>query len=44
MLSTLLMSSTVHHTALEVSLSGLVIHTSFLHMGASPDAVVNCVW
>ena len=30
------------HTGLSVSPSGLVIHTGYPHMGASPDAIVNC--
>ena len=32
-----------HHTALEVSMSGIVIDTLYPHMGASPDGIVNCV-
>ena len=30
------------HTDLVVSVSGLVIHTSYPHMGASPDGIVQC--
>ena len=36
-------SAEFDHIELEVSLSGLIIHTSYPHMGASPDGIVNCV-
>ena len=31
-----------NHSNFNVSSSGLVIHTSYPHMGASPDGIVNC--
>ena len=30
------------HTGLEVMSSGLIIHTQFPHMGATPDGIVDC--
>ena len=31
-----------HHLGFNISCSGFVIHTSYPHMGASPDGIVTC--